>query len=154
MKKYLILAVLLLVPCTLVFGQAIDETVVYGGLKYDKSGYVSATGVGFRVGSGIWTFLSGGPANDGAEIATEGVYLFYKGDFCFGPILGPNIDWIDVQGDNVAPVTYLLGSSGWLVGYELGEDFGAWGFVKHRWTFEDNLYEPNTQFGLGLYFKL
>lgn len=154
MKLSAILLTLLLLPFSATFGQAIDETIIYGGLKYDQNAYVSATGIGFKAGSGVWTFLSGGPANDGAEIATEGVYLFYKGDFCFGPILGPNIDWVDTQADSMAPVAYLLGSTGWLIAYGLGEDFGAWVFVKNRMTFGETSYEPDTQFGLGLYFKL
>lgn len=154
MKLFTILLTLLLVPYTLTFGQAIDETVVYGGLKFDQNVYGSATGVGFRAGKGIWAFLSAGPSNDGAEIATEGVYLLDRGNFSFGPVLGGGVDWQDYVADDLDPIAYWIGAVGWLAAYRFADDFGVWGVIKRRQALEENSYEPNTQFALGLYLKL
>ena len=154
MKLLTILLTLLLLPVSATFGQAIDETVVYGGLKYDQNAYVSASGVGFKMGKGLWGFVSAGPANDGAEAALEAVYFIDKGRFSFGSILGPNFDWVDYPTDSLNPVMYFLGAVGTIVAYELTDDIGVWAAVKQKWTFGDNSYNPNTQLGGGLYLKV
>ena len=152
---------IILLTSVLCFGagdsDAQDANIGWAGVRVDDGarfslGYGKDLGVGFK-GGHFWV-LTG--TNVGAESSwdiAEISLLFTAFDkLHFGPVAGPNVDWVDAPpADGLA---YLSGAGGGLVCYDLWADGGLWGYGKFKYTFEaDNLYRDGWATGGGLYIR-
>ena len=132
---------IILLTSVLCFGagdsNAQDANIGWAGVRVDDGarfslGYGKDLGVGFK-GGHFWVLTA-----------------FDK--LHFGPVAGPNVDWVDAPpADGLA---YLSGAGGGLVCYDLWADGGLWGYGKFKYTFEaDNLYRDGWATGGGLYIR-
>ena len=150
-------AVLLLIPIT--WGNAVAQespvaqNLLFVGGMYDDGGeYTMAVGVGAPIAGRLWSFNYTNVGEYGS-LSTEVAFMLNKGGtgFYVGPIAGPGIDWTS---ENELPaVAYVVGAGGFVLGYDLNANVGAWGYGKYKFSMDgdDVLYQDGYSVGFGVY---
>ena len=156
MKYFAFILILLL--STSIFAQTPHSNVVYGIVQYDNTFYGSV-GTGQQVKGNIWSFESikfGKVDGTIQQTSTETAlaYIIQSpviSDHIFiGPILGPNVDWLDKIGDGQSASAYITGAAGIIAGYIFDNNLGFVGFCKRRFSLEKNAFENTYAAGGGL----
>ena len=141
-------------PATSYIAEEDNPVTLMIGIKYDESmiGVIgSVMPMGNRFYSTAYTQMGG----LGGSVNLETMYLFSTAGFYFGPLLGPNVDWINEENDGVRPVAYFVGATGFVAGYAFNDDVGLWGAIKYKYSFDDaNMYPDGYEFGVGLNISL
>jgi len=148
----------ILLASVLMFGaaQAQEANLGWAGIRADDGvrfslGYAHDLGVGFK-GGHVWLMTGTNVGSESSWDIAEVALLFSSGDFYFGPVAGPNVDWVDAPPADA--LAYLSGAGGGLLGVDVWDTYGLWAYGKFKYTFEaDNLYRDGWAVGGGLYVR-
>ena len=125
-----------------------DPVTLMIGFKYDES-MIGVIGGVVPLGAGFYEAGYSQLGGLGGTINLETMYLISGGGFYFGPLIGPNVDWINMENDGISPIAYFVGAVGFVGGYSFTQDFGIGVAAKHKFGLkEDNLYPDGYEVGL------
>jgi len=140
------------------FGQVAHNNVVYSVAQYDNTFYGSV-GTGQKVKGNIWSFESikfGKVDGTIQQTSTETALAYIikspviTDHIFIGPILGPNVDWLDQTNDGESAAAYITGAAGVIAGYLFDNGIGFTGFCKRRFSFEKNAFDNTYVAGGGV----
>lgn len=152
--KYLVFLLVLLPVVVFAQVDTAETKQIFTGVKYDDGTFYSV-GFGYNLSNNIWLIQY----NDFGEYQSfdsEIAYLFnidaITSKLSFGPIAGPNVDRVDAV-DPEENVTYLVGSSGAIVKYDISKNMGVFGLFKYKYSVdkEDN-FENTYVYGMNFYY--
>ena len=134
----------------LVTGAVAQETTTttFVGVQYDNDEGAAITyGTGYRVSGPVWT-IGRLVAGEFGSVEVDLAAVYSPGDFSFGVVAGPNVEWAGDEG----AATYIVGGAGGLVGWtqpQLG--LGLVAGAKYKFALEGGmLYKDGWQAGLWL----
>jgi len=144
----LILAILLLIP-VFSYGQNLNN-LFWTGCEYDinplGNTVKASMGFGKIIDGNLWTFnrLNVGQSSDADMQVAYIVRPFIDRDFYIGGIAGPGVDWINYPSDGEDRIiSYITASTGVILGYDITERFGAFGYGNYNFTLDGGAYLKN-----------
>ena len=154
MKKLTITILAVLLIGSMAWAQ--NTTVIYAGGTWDhpEGAFGSSVGGGFKAGP-VWLFAQGKFADPSA--ALEGEIIIFKklgGNFIGGLVASPFAgDWIGVEGESMAPISYLTGACGALLGYHK-DKAGIYLGGKYKYAYDSEVaYKNGWRVGVWLAFN-
>lgn len=154
---FTLLLAFIIMPVSITFAQEQEQSnsIVFGGMNYDEVPVI-VTGIGVNLpGTKIWTFNYINVGEYGSFNSELGL-LFGNDKLYFGPIAGPNVEWIEPSSE-IEMINYFTGAGGLIAGFKFSENFGIWSYAKYKFDFkkEDNsMYVDGVAYGIGLYIPL
>ena len=127
------------------------KQIFFGGVNYDETVVVSA-GVAIKLAGGLYEFTYANIGDYGSLSAELG-YMFDFGKLFVAPLAGPNAEWVETS-EQQPIISYIVGASGLVAGYNLSDKIGLWGYGKYKFKFVDEtLFPEGYVFGAGVFVK-